>query len=72
MAVVGIVYLAAVTTYVPSSSFAAPDPLMGLHSLWDPAVLLFLQSIWVGMFLFMGRSHMTGSVLSFFVRKEHL
>lgn len=72
MAVVGIAYLTAVTLFVLSSSLGTPDLLMGLHSLWDPLVLLFLQSAWIGIFLFMGRSHMTGSVLSFFVHKEHL
>ena len=72
MSVVGIGYMVAVTMFVPSSPLVAPDLLMGLHSLWDPTVLLFLQSAWAGIFLFMGRSHVTGSVLSFFVHKEHL
>lgn len=72
MSLVGIVYLTAVTMFVPSFSLTAPDLLAGLHALWTPTVLLFLQSIWIGMFLFMGRSHMTGSMLSLFVNKEHL
>ena len=72
MSIVGMGYLIAVTMVVPSSSLAAPDLLTGLLSLWTPAVLLFLQSVWIGMFLFMGRSHMTGSVLSLFVNKEYL
>ncbi len=52
--------------------YCRPPPPHGLHSLWAPEVVLFLESVRIGMFLFMGRSHMTGSVLSFFVHKEHL
>ena len=72
MSVVGIGYMIAIMVVVPSFPLAFPDLLVGLRSLWDPTVLLFLQGVWVGIFLFMGRSHMTGSVLSFFVHKEHL
>ena len=52
--------------------YCRPPPPHGLHSLWAPEVVLFLESVRIGMLLFMGRSHMTGSLLSFFVHKEHL
>lgn len=72
LSVLGIVYLTAVTMVLSASSRAAPDLFVGLHSLWTLEVPLFLQIAWIGIFLFMGRSHMTGSVLSIFVHKDHL
>jgi len=51
---------------------ALPDLSMGLAALWHPAVLLALQAGWLIMFLFFGRSEVTGANLSFFVRQDRI
>jgi hypothetical protein len=47
-----------------------PDVLRGLQSLWQPSMVLFLQALWISIFLHTGRSMVTGSTLSFHVNKD--
>ncbi len=51
---------------------APPDVLAGLASLWHPGVLLSLQALGLGVFLSMGRSRVTGSILAFHVHQERI
>jgi len=44
----------------------------GLQTLWNPAVLFFLQALWLGVFLYFGQSRVTGAEISFFVVKEKI
>ena len=46
--------------------------LDGLHILWNPAVLLFLQTLGIIMFLRTGKSQTTGSGLSFHVNHDRI
>jgi hypothetical protein len=45
----------------------ALDVTAGLRTLWNPAVILFIQALWVMMFARMGRSRVTGSNLTLHV-----
>jgi len=49
-----------------------PDLISGLSFFWNPAVILFLQSIWVGIFLYTGISKVTGSTITFRVHQENI
>ena len=49
-----------------------PDAGFGLQTLWHPMVLLTIQLIWWGTFLYMGRSSVTGAQLSFHVHQEQI
>ncbi len=49
-----------------------PDLISGLSFFWNPAVILFLQSIWVGIFLYTGISKVTGSTITFRVHPENI
>lgn len=69
-AAVAILALAAWPTGVLDRGRAAPDALAGLNLLWDPALILLLQALWLTYFLHTGRSTVTGSTLSFHVRHE--
>ncbi len=40
----------------PSTGDAKPDLAMGLLALWDPAVLLCFEVLWIVAFLYTGRS----------------
>ncbi len=53
-----------------NGSAISPDVNMGLNGLWNPMVLLLLQALWIGIFLYMGRSSITGSSISFHVHKD--
>jgi hypothetical protein len=71
MALVMIVYVIGVAVFSPAGA-AATNIAAGLLSLWDPAVLLFCQALWLAIFLHTGRSMVTGATLSFFVHKERV
>jgi hypothetical protein len=49
-----------------------PDLLRGLSTLWQPGVVICLQLLWVGMFLFTGRSRVTAATLSLHVVKDQI
>ena len=51
---------------------AHPDIIQGLAGLWHPTILLVIQVIWLVTFLYMGRSTVTGSALSFHIQKDHV
>jgi hypothetical protein len=44
----------------------------GVKTLWNPAVILSLQALWLIVFLYFGRSRVTGAEISFFVKKENI
>lgn len=48
----------------------AVDLLRGLNSFWNPGGILLLEILWLIVFLYMGRSRVTGSSISLFVRRE--
>jgi hypothetical protein len=50
----------------------AADISIGLHLLWSPGIILLCQALWIGIFLFMGRSQVTGARISFHVRKDRI
>jgi len=65
-------YNAAGALLFQSGQTAPPEIAAGLGLLWDPAVLLFCQALWLGVFLITGRSMVTGSTLSFYVRADRI
>lgn len=73
MGVIGVIYgllaasfISAETAYIPT------DFATGLKGLWNPALILFLQSIWMLIFLYTGRSTVTGATMKFHVHKERI
>ncbi|MFH0959701.1 MAG: prolipoprotein diacylglyceryl transferase family protein [Pseudomonadota bacterium] len=45
---------------------------LGLRSLWDPTVILFLQFVGLASFFYTGRSMVTGSTISFHVLNDRI
>lgn len=68
LVVYGLVLSAAL--FEPLPVHAAPELMRGLKALWDPAVIVLLQCLWVTVFLYTGRSLVTEAVMSFHVRAE--
>jgi prolipoprotein diacylglyceryl transferase len=72
MALLTAPYAAAIVLLFPSGHTAPPEIAAGFGLLWNPAVLLFCQASWLAVFLITGRSMVTGSTLSFFVRADRI
>lgn len=72
MGMIGVAYAGAAAYFLAHEPFAAPDLQAGLKSLWSPAMILFLQGIWVTIFFYTGRSTVTGATLSFHVHKDRI
>jgi prolipoprotein diacylglyceryltransferase len=49
-----------------------PDLALGLESLWNPLVLIFLLALWVATFFYMGKSRVTTSLIEIHVRREKI
>lgn len=74
MAVVNVFFCLALLLTASSAQPLIPvvDLRAGLSALWDPAALVFFQLLWLGLFLYTGFSRVTGSIISFHVRKESI
>jgi hypothetical protein len=72
MGIVGVVYAIAVTFFLAYEPVGLPDLSAGLNSLWSPSLILFLQGIWLVIFLYTGRSTVTGATLSFHVHRDRI
>jgi hypothetical protein len=70
MAALGVVYLVGILAILPREAHPPADVVRGLAALWDPTMILFLQGLWVAIFLYTGRSEVTASTLSFHVVRE--
>jgi len=71
MSLISLGYVLACGAVLPGpSGQMTPDIAQGLTAIWVPAVLLFLQLVWAGMFLLTGRSAVTGSVISLHVVED--
>lgn len=46
--------------------------LLGLQNLWQPEILILLQLLWLALFIYTGRSTVTGANLSFHVHAERI
>jgi hypothetical protein len=71
MAVIAMAYLVVMLTVIPSDA-PVPNLAAGLSQVTSAGVIVLLQVCWVGLFLFYGRSRVTGSVVSFHVMAERV
>jgi hypothetical protein len=69
---IAIVYSATLPLVFPVSQAVPPDVVTGLRMLWSPGMLIFLQCLWLAMFVLTGRSMVTGSTLSFHVMHDRI
>ncbi len=66
MSLATLPYALLIQPLIPASGNAL-DVAAGLRTLWHPAVILFIQALWIMMFARMGRSRVTGSNLTLHV-----
>ena len=71
MSLLTIPYAGFILLVFPSSATSL-DVMAGLHVLWHPATIIFLQVLFVVMFVRTGRSQVTGASLSFHVNADRV
>lgn len=71
MALIAIAYLGLMLSVMPAGGLA-PNLAAGLAQVTSVGVVVLLQLLWIGLFLFYGRSRVTGSVMSFHVVAENV
>lgn len=72
MGVIGVIYALLVALAVGTEQLGQPDLAAGLGTLWSPFMILFLQAIWAAIFLYTGRSTVTGATLHFHVHQHRI
>ncbi|MFZ5773872.1 MAG: prolipoprotein diacylglyceryl transferase [Thermodesulfobacteriota bacterium] len=69
MGICNLIFSLALFWLLPADHGPATRLADGLAALWDPGVLLFLQALWMGLFVYFGASRVTGASMRFHVRQ---
>ncbi len=72
LAMLSVLYMAVVLALLPAPPPVSASLLQGLETLWHPGMLLFFIGLWIAIFLFYGRSLVTGSRLSLYVCHDRI
>jgi len=71
MALTAVAY-GGVAPFLFSTAGLWPDLALGLRALWNPGVIIALQVLWFTVLLYMGRSKVTASTISFHVVTDQI
>ncbi len=72
MAIVASIYALLLPMMLPQTTVEPPDLVHGLRDLWSPESLLLLQGLWLAVFIYTGRSRVTGSTLTLHVFEDRI
>jgi hypothetical protein len=72
MGMMSVLYILGVIYFVHAAPYADPEILDGIGVLWNPAVILGLQLLWLVFFFTFGRSTVTTSTISFDLIRKHI
>jgi hypothetical protein len=72
MAFISVVYAVGIAWWFAAPAPAAVAIQQGLKVLWDPPVILFLQGLFLAVFLFTGRSKIITAQLTFRIKAENI
>jgi uncharacterized membrane protein YuzA (DUF378 family) len=72
MALVGVAGAALMVALAPTATGLSVDITSSLTALWTPGMLLALQGLWLVIFLYTGRSSVTGAHLTFHVHPDRI
>jgi prolipoprotein diacylglyceryltransferase len=72
MGVIAILYSLTLLAMLSPYPDVAPRLDLGLDALWRPEVLLFLQCTWAAVFVFFGKSMVTGAEISFHLHEDRI
>jgi hypothetical protein len=72
MAVISICYISIIVFFLPCREHISVDIAKGLLSLWNPAVIITVEAVFIITFLYTGRSNMTASSVTLHVNDEFI
>jgi hypothetical protein len=72
MAILSVIYLSIIFLLMPVPSVAAPDLGVAFAQLVSVPVILVLQTLWLALFAYYGRSRVTASTLSFHLMGDRI
>ncbi|WP_298273325.1 prolipoprotein diacylglyceryl transferase family protein [Geobacter sp.] len=72
MGILGVLYAMGSAFFLRGEASRGTNLGVALAALWDPAMILFLQALWLAIFFYTGRSTVTGATLTFHVRRERI
>jgi prolipoprotein diacylglyceryltransferase len=72
MACFTIVYSVALALLFRTNPDTLPSIASGLLGLWQPVVIILLQLLWIVVFVYTGKSDVTGAQISFHVNQERI
>lgn len=72
MGMIGVVFALGAAYFLGEPPRGLPDLTAGVATIWNPAMILFLQGIWMVIFLYTGRSTVTGATLAFHVHEDRI
>ncbi|MGD8293322.1 MAG: prolipoprotein diacylglyceryl transferase [Desulfobacterales bacterium] len=72
MAGMAVIYNIIIALLFPATPAIIPSIAAGLKSLWQPSLIVFLQLLWIAVFLYTGKSQVTGSQISFHVIRDRI
>jgi hypothetical protein len=67
-----VLYAFFILYFFDVSRYEEPALAAGLKSLWKPEIILFLQTLWMTVFVYTGKSQVTKATLSFHVVREKI
>jgi hypothetical protein len=72
MGVLAVVLAGALVYLLPASAAVMPDLAAGIESVWQPALVIALQALWVIVFVIFGKSMVTDAEISFHLRRDRI
>ena len=72
MALLNCLYAFLLAFFLPEPIKGVPDVSRGLGYLWNPGTIISIQTLWIAIFIFFGRSRVTGSNISLFVYHDRI
>jgi hypothetical protein len=72
MTIAAIFYTIGLSHVVADEPAVAPDLDAGLRAVWHPAILLTLQALWLVVFVFFGKSLVTGAEITFHLHHDRI
>jgi hypothetical protein len=72
MGLIGIAGAAFMVALAPATTGLSADITTGLAALWTPGMLLALQGLWLVIFLYTGRSSVTGAHITFHIHADRI
>jgi prolipoprotein diacylglyceryltransferase len=72
MGMISVLYILGTIFWVHAAPYSDPEIIDGIGVLWDPAIILGLQFLWLVFFVTFGRSTVTTSTISFAIIRKHI